>query len=237
MACRDAAGFSACCLYSPSSRTFGVFFLDKGREASTVLGSGRGMLTVGAIVLGYLALSFLLRRLVRWTWVAPLVLTVVILGLAAWIVRPYYVDAAAGRRLVAGPVQDPSEVTAPALDRGAPAARQDPGVATRVSSGGIVGLGHDARGTISLIRKDDGSLLVRFENFELEGTPDPRVYLVEGRDVRRPGGVDLGRLPGNQGEALDFAVPAGQDAGPGWTVLVWCRRFSVPIANATQDAI
>ena len=79
--------------------------------------------------------------------------------------------------------------------------------------------------------------MVRFENFDIEGTPDPRVYLQEGDDKRNPGGVMLGRLRGNRGQVLDYAVPSQPSAGAGWTVLVWCRSFSVPIANATQVAV
>jgi hypothetical protein len=106
----------------------------------------------------------------------------------------------------------------------------------RITSGRLQGLGHDASGLVSLIRAPDGGLVVRFEGFAIEGVPDPQVYLVQGGDVRRPGGVSLGRLRGNRGQVLDYAVPAGTAAGPGWTVLVWCRAFSVPVANATQAA-
>lgn len=105
---------------------------------------------------------------------------------------------------------------------------------TRLSAGAIGGIDHHARGRASIIRDVDSSLVVRFEDFDIEGVPDPRLYLVPGRDARRPGGVSLGKLPGNRGAILDIAVPAGVDAGPGWTVLVWCGAFSVPVANATQ---
>ena len=214
--------------------TFGFFFVDKNREARTVFTSAPGLLTIAAIGAGYLLLAFLLRRLVRWAWVAPVVLAAVVLSLAAWIVRPYYVDQSADRMLVQGMVGDaPSAGSPPA----APMAGQEQAAGpVRVSSGGLRGIGHDAAGSASIVKSPDGSFVVRFESFDIEGSPDPRVYLVQDSDARRPGGVELGRLRGNQGQVLDYPVPAGTSPGPGWTVLVWCRAFSVPIANATQAA-
>jgi hypothetical protein len=216
--------------------TFGLFFVDKNREARTVLQSGRGMLTVAAIVVGYVALAVLVRRLARRAWVAPLVLTAVILGLAAWVVRPYYVDDTADRRLVAGPVGQGAMGPPGAAEGGAPAPAQSPPLPQRVSTGRLRGLGHEASGSVSVIRNPDGSLVVRFESFDIEGTPDPQVHLVEGSNKRNPDGVTLGPLHGDRGQVLDYPVPAGPAAGPGWTVLVWCRAFSVPIANASQTA-
>ena len=209
--------------------TFGVFIVDKNREARTVLRSGQGLLAIAVIVVGYVLVSLAVRRVVPWAWAAPLVLTAVVLGLAAWTVQPYYVDETVERRLIDPPTEDVQVDLAPAGP--APGAAPAP---VRVSSGSFRGLGHDASGTASIIRDSDGSLVVRFEDFDIEGVPDPQVHLIEGRDVRRAGGVGLGRLPGNQGQVLDFAVPASTDAGPGWTVLVWCRVFAVPVANATQ---
>lgn len=234
--------------------TFGAFFVDKNRQARTVLGSGRGVLAVLAIVVGYAALSLVVRRLSRHRWVAPVLLSFAILGLAAWIVRPYYVDETVDRRLIAGPVGEmsttPTAMDQPAAEPGPapepapappPAPTPEPSptpkpapVATRLSAGQIAGIDHEARGRVSIIRAPDSSLVVRFEDFDIEGVPDARVYLVPGRDARRPGGVSLGKLPGNRGTVLDIAVPAGVDAGPGWTVLVWCGAFSVPVANASQ---
>lgn len=216
--------------------TFGLFFVDKNREARTVLSSGRGLFTVGVIVVGYVAIIFVLRRLVRSAWVAPLVLTAVVTGLAAWIIRPYYVDETADRQLVTTPIQGSPQVTAPAEPGGQPPRSETSAAGpVRISSAAIRGIDHDASGTVSIIRSPDGSRVVRFEDFDIEGSPDPRVYLIQGKDVREPGGVELGRLEGNRGQVLDYAVPTS-DAGPGWTVLVWCRSFSVPIANATQAA-
>ncbi len=215
--------------------TFGAFFVHKNRAARSVLSSGRGLLVVAAIVAGYLVIAVVLRRWAAWSWLPPVVLAGVVLGLAAWIVRPYYVDRTADRRLLNAPVSDQSG-PGPVPSGSAPTTGQAVGP-VRVSTGTLRGIGHDASGSVSLIRNADGSVVARFESFDIEGSPDPVVYVAQGADVRRPAGRELGRLRGTRGAVLDYAVPTGTGAGPGWTVLVWCRAFSVPIANASQRAI
>ena len=60
------------------------------------------------------------------------------------------------------------------------------------------------------------------------------MFVVPGLDQERPGdGRELDALRGNQGTQY-YEVPSGTDVGPGWTVLVWCRAFGVPVANAGQ---
>jgi hypothetical protein len=76
---------------------------------------------------------------------------------------------------------------------------------------------------------------VALESIDIEPGPDYRVLVVPGSDQERPGdGLELDALRGNQGTQCHEA-PSGTDAGPGWTVLVWCRAFGVPIANASQS--
>lgn len=230
--------------------TFGFFFVDKNEAARSVFSSGRGILTLVAITGGYVVIAIVLKKFVRWSWVAPVVLTGVVLGLAAWTVRPYYVDETDDTRLFRGPVADASDIatSVPSTSAAAPPAAPGtppappppppapPPVAVRVASGSIQGLaGHDGSGEISLIREPNGSFVVRFENFAIEGTPAPVVYLIEGGDQRNPGGVSLGGLRGNQGTASDYSVPSDAAPAAGWTVLVWCETFATPIVNATLN--
>lgn len=211
--------------------TFGFFFVHKNEQARSVLRAGRGLLTIAALAAGYVVIAVLLRRYVRWAWVAPLVLTAVVAGLAAWIVRPYYVDETDNTRLVEGPVAD-APADEEASDTGTPTPAPDGPV--RVATGALQGLtGHDASGSVDLIQNTDGTYVVRFSGFNIEGTPDPIVYLIEGNDQRSPGGSNLGGLRGNVGDTSDYAVPADVQPGAGWTVLVWCGQFTVEIANAS----
>jgi hypothetical protein len=214
---------------------FGFFFITKPSAAWAALKSVQAMLVIAGIVLGWVALGWVLRRLLRWVWIRSAILSVVAVVIAVLIVRPYYVDETDNTRLVEGPVQDASAATTPA-PAPAPGPAPAPAAPVRVSSGPLNGIGHSASGEAEIIRQPDGSHVVRFSNFDIEGTPGPVVYVVQGENQEDPGGADLGSLRGNVGTTSDYAVPSGTEPGPGWTVLVWCRPFGVPIANATQSA-
>jgi hypothetical protein len=209
---------------------FGFFFITKTSEAWTATKSVRAMLVIGGIVVGWVVLAWLLRRFVRWVWVRSAILSAIAVAIAVVLIRPYYVDVRDDTKLVKGPVQDASQAAPPAPGGPTPA----PAAPVRVSTGQLRGIGHSASGEASLIRQADGSYVVRFSSFDIEGSPDPIVYVLEGDNRENPGGAELGRLRGNVGTDSDYAVPSGTEPGPGWTVLVWCRAFAVPIANATQ---
>lgn len=213
---------------------FGFFFITKTSEAWTATKSVQALLLIAGIVVGWLVLAWLLRRFVRWVWIRSAILSVVAVVIAVLTIRPYYVDTVDNTKLVKGPVQDASQASPAAPGPAAPA--PEPPSPVRVSTGGLQGIGHSARGEASIIRQTNGSFVVRFSNFDIEGSPDPIVYVVQGEGKERPEGADLGRLRGNVGTDSDYAVPQGTEPGPGWTVLVWCRAFAVPIANATQAA-
>jgi hypothetical protein len=213
---------------------FGFFFITKTSEAWTATKSVQAMLLIGGIVVGWVVLAWLLRRFVRWVWIRSAILSVIAVAIAVLTIRPYYVDTVDNTRLVKGPVQDASQAAPAAPGPAAPAPA--PTAPVRVSTGSLSGIGHSASGEASIIRQPDGSFVVRFSNFDIEGSPDPIVYVAQGENRRNPDGVELGGLRGNVGTDSDYAVPRGTEPGPGWTVLVWCRAFAVPIANATQAA-
>ncbi len=124
------------------------------------------------------------------------------------------------------PAPTPAPATRPAP---APVAPAEP---VRISSGALSGLGHRASGTAALYRQPDGSFVVGLENIDIQSGPDYFVWVVPGAGREDPdGGTNLGGLRGNQGTQF-YAVPAGVDP-TGWTVLVWCRAFAVPVAHAT----
>lgn len=121
----------------------------------------------------------------------------------------------------------------------APIARPIPARTTaagpaRVSTGALTPLaGHSAKGQVSTYRLTDGSHVIRFENVDIGGTPDPEVYLLSGRNrTGKSGGLHLGELKAEKG-SFNYALPA-RFVGTDFTVLVWCERFAVDIAHATQ---
>jgi hypothetical protein len=93
-------------------------------------------------------------------------------------------------------------------------------------------------GDALLVRRDDGSMLVRLANLDMDDGPALRVHLVPGRDKTHPqGGADLGALKGTRG-THDYPVPTGTqvDLRSGTTVLVYCHRFNVAFGNATLSS-
>lgn len=95
------------------------------------------------------------------------------------------------------------------------------------------GIGHSAAGGAALYRLADGRHIVRLEDVDIQNGPDLYLYLAPEPDQEGDEGtVNLGKLKGNQG-SHNYELPADLDPSKFETVLVWCRRFSVPFANAT----
>ena len=169
-------------------------------------------------------------RWLRWTIAAALVLV------AGWLtVLPVFFDKKVNERLLSAsantiPARVPPSVNPPP-SVGPPTTEAGP---VKVATGPIKGLaGHFGRGAGSVYRFADGNSFVRLENLETPRAPAVYVYLVPRPGQSGPeGGLDLGALKGNQGNQ-NYTVPPGTDLSRYQTVLLWCRRFTTPVAAAT----
>lgn len=98
-------------------------------------------------------------------------------------------------------------------------------------SGSFRALKYETRGTALLAKQEDGSYLLRLEDFETQNGPDLKVYLSAAPADANPSTFDddfinLGNLKGNIGNQ-NYTVPAGLDLEKYQSVVIWCQRFSV----------
>lgn len=228
------------------------------------LRSPKALATVVALVVGLVLLGRLLAHL---RVPAPLrrLATLVPLLVAGWVwVMPYYRDEVVDEALPAMAVlpmttttstttpptttptttgaDGPGDTVPPTTTSTAtpPTTAPPPAGPTVVAGGTFRGAGgHTGSGGAALYDVGGGQLVVRLEDVDIENTPGSFVHLVPGADRESvDGGVDLGDLTGNQGSS-NYPVPSGTAVDPadGWTVVVWCRPFSVPVAVATLNPV
>ena len=228
-----------------------------------VVSGARSIKAIGfgaaAVVLAVLLLV-VVARLARRGWAGQLAGLLPLIAAAVIAVLPSYVTTtvndAAPDGLVAA---SETSSSAPPTTEAAPTTEPDGGVqvgsgppvttaspttaptTTEASSAPVElgtasfqGIDHDITGVARLIQLQDGSYVVRFEQFDVEPGPDYDVYLLAGDNVQSPGGgLALGDLRGTKGDQ-NYAVAAGSvAAGQPVTVLIWCELFDVPVANAT----
>jgi hypothetical protein len=218
-------------------------------------GSWRAQLLGAGVFAAGAATWLVARRFTRAA--APWLSSAVLLALLAWVLWPSFRE----RTVVEAfpPVEDIAQVqpTSPAAPTTAapgttssPAASSSPAPATappvsptaaarptatavmarRISTGTFRGIDHSASGRASLYDVA-GSVMLRFEDIDFQGTPKPSVHLVARGKGSPDGGIRLGALKGEHG-SFSYTTPPGFDATKGWKVLVWCDAFDVPIAAA-----
>ena len=95
---------------------------------------------------------------------------------------------------------------------------------------------HMGSGTATIYRLEDGSNVLRFEDFEVTNGPDLHVLLVpDGDPADRDdieGYVDLGSLKGNIG-AQNYEIPSELDITEFGSVMIYCKPFHVIFATAS----
>ncbi len=99
-------------------------------------------------------------------------------------------------------------------------------------SGIFVGVGdgiHDAQGDAYTIPLEDGSTVLRLENFQSTNGPDLFVYL--STDENASEFINLGELKANKGNQ-NYEIPDDVDLSKYNKVLIWCKSFSVLFGSA-----
>jgi len=222
----------------------------RGAIITNTLGSSRALLVIGGIGLAWVLLALVvLPRLIGSAATRAAIMTAVAVALIVVLVVPYFRPTTVVETLpAAAPVpEEPAPAPEPAAPAPSPAAQDAapapapapapspaaPAAPEQLSSGELVGIGHQATGAAGILRQPDGSLVLELREIDVESGPDYQVHLVPGAGREDPeGGVHLDALRGTRGTQY-YPVPAEVDPAAEWTVLIWCRAFGVPIAGAT----
>jgi hypothetical protein len=94
------------------------------------------------------------------------------------------------------------------------------------------GPSYSGSGRAAIYRLPDGSHILRLEDFRVTNGPDLRVLLAAHPDpqtsdaLHSQATVELEPLKGNQGNQ-NYVIPAGVDIAGQWSVVIYCKPFSV----------
>ena len=91
---------------------------------------------------------------------------------------------------------------------------------------------HNAEGKALVVPLDDGSSILRLEDFESTNGPDLYVYL--STDKKASDFINLGKLKANSGNQ-NYEIPHDTDLRTYNNVLIWCKTFGVLFGNAELE--
>ena len=100
---------------------------------------------------------------------------------------------------------------------------------------------HKGSGTATVYQLEDGSHVLRFEDFRVTNGPDLRVLLSKASDIADKGEfqqyeyVELDRLKGNIGNQ-NYVIPADLDVSEYGSVVIYCKPFQVLFSVAPLTA-
>ena len=128
-----------------------------------------------------------------------------------------------------------SEATTPAATEAATAAATAAGQGSLISMGELMGadMFHTGSGLVLLVRGPDGSLVLRFQDYEVRNGPDLFIYLTPDPDgdVHVDGVIELSEIKATSG-FVNYEVPADADAESFRAAVIYCKAFSVTFAVA-----
>ncbi len=185
----------------------------------------------------------------RKLWIAGAIVAVPVLALAWWLGSPLFIDSAVNEEfpMSAGAIV-PDDMTADEveaeMEEAAESADSEVVEEMPEESGPIALLtgqfedfddSHRGSGTATIYQLEDGSHVLRLEDFEVTNGPDLHVLLVPTSepDSREAidGYVDLGSLKGNIGDQ-NYEIPPDIDPGQFGSIVIYCQPFHVLFSTA-----
>ena len=131
-----------------------------------------------------------------------------------------------------------SESATPAASEAPTAAATAAGQGSLISMGELMGadMFHTGSGLVLLVRAPDGSLVLRFQDYEVRNGPDLFIYLTPDPDgdVHVDGAIELSAIRATQGN-VNYEVPDGVDPSTFRAAVIYCRAFSVLFAHAELE--
>ncbi len=98
---------------------------------------------------------------------------------------------------------------------------------------------HQGAGSATIYTLEDGSNILRFEDFEVTNGPDLHVILSSNPNPTSRGDIgddyiDLGSLKGNMGNQ-NYEIPADIDLSQYSSIVIYCQPFHVVFSTATLN--
>ena len=150
-------------------------------------------------------------------------------GISAYAVSPYFTESTIDEALPSGAIIS-TKSSDTMMDDTMMDEKMEQSPITY--AGSFVGVGdgiHDAQGQAYTISLDDGTDVLRLENFQSTNGPDLYVYLAT--DDKASDFINLGELKANRGNQ-NYEIPYNSDLTKYNKVLIWCKAFGVLFGSA-----
>lgn len=109
----------------------------------------------------------------------------------------------------------------------APSAAKANGI---VASGTFAGANdHVTTGGVSIVKTDNGYVVILADNFSLDGAPSPKVGF--GKDGKYDKSSELAALQTKTGLQV-YQIPASVNVSDFNEIFIWCDKFSVSLGSA-----
>ena len=170
--------------------------------------------------------------------VIAIIAVVIVGGISAYALAPYFTESTVDEDLPTGAIvqstiDDKTDVMMMEEEKEKMQMMEEEKVVIPVSyAGNFIGVGdgiHDAQGDAYTIPLEDGSNVLRLENFQSTNGPDLYVYL--STDDNASEFINLGELKANRGNQ-NYEIPDDANLDKYNKVLIWCKAFGVLFGSA-----